>query len=316
MKLPLPARFIRLCRPNQEGYAEIGTRQVYIFPTGYGFLFALLLLLMLIGSINYANNLGFLLTFLLAGLGLVTMVHTWRNLVGSRFSTAASPPVFKGELAPYQLTVKNQRTSERPAIRLEFDRDHSAECDIGKNDSHNLTLYKKALKRGWQPIPQIVASTRYPLGLFTAWTYIQLDTATLVYPAPSATIELEQLPTYKQSRQGDKGVGVEDFIGQRAYRYGDSPKHINWKAVAREQPLQTKQFAGDRAEQLWLDWNATNPGDVEQKLSQLCRGVLDSSQRELEYGLRLPDQEIPPTMDVAQKRLCLTALALFGESND
>ncbi len=314
MRLPLPARFIRVCNPNTEGRAEIGTRQIYIFPTGFGFLFAILLFIMLIGSINFANNLGFLLTFLLAGLGPVAMIHTWRNLLGTALALAASPPTFKGESATYHLVVINGRGAERPAIRLEFDRKNITEWDLSADDCHNLTLYRKASKRGWQPIPRVVVSTQYPLGLFTAWSYVQLDANTLVYPAPSSPIELEQMPTYKQSRQGDKGIGVEDFVGLRAYRQGDSPRHINWKAVAREQPLQTKQFAGDRAEQLWLDWNTTNPGDVEQKLSQLCRGVLDSSQKELEYGLRLPDQEISPAQGIAQKIRCLSALALFGES--
>lgn len=314
MKLPLPSRFIRLCKPNDEGYAEVGTRQVYIFPTGYGFLFAILLMLMLVGSINYANNLGFLLTFILAGLGMVTMIHTWRNLVGLQLQCAAAKPVFKGKPANYQLTLRNERPVERPSIQIEFKKGDMAACDLAENESQTLTLSENTTQRGWQSISQLTASTQYPLGLFTAWTYMQLDTTTLVYPAPGQSLELEQQPTYKQSRQGDKGVGAEDFVGQRDYRPGDSPKHINWKIFAREQGLQTKQFGGDRAEQLWLDWALLNEGDIEQKLSRLCRAILDASNKQLEYGLRLPNLEINPALDFAHRQRCLSALALYGEN--
>jgi hypothetical protein len=65
MNIRLPERFIRRCRCNDRDEAMIGTRQIYIIPSRYGFGYALLLLLMWIGSINYANNLGLLLTFLL-----------------------------------------------------------------------------------------------------------------------------------------------------------------------------------------------------------------------------------------------------------
>jgi len=314
MKLPLPTRFIRLCTTTSEGYAEVGARQVYIFPTGYGFLFALLLCLMLIGSINYSNNLGFLLTFLLAGLGMVAMIHTWRNLVGLQLSCTAPKATFKGKQAHYPLIVRNNRSYERPAIKIEFRSSESAECDLDRSTSQQLPLNVKATERGLQQIPRITASTQYPLGLFTAWTYMQLENSALVYPAPGPTLKLDQQPSYKQSRQGNKGVGAEDFVGQRDYHAGDSPKHINWKAFAREQGLQTKQFGGDRAEQLWLDWDKINENDIELKLSRLCKGVLDAANRNLEYGLRLPDLEISPALDMAHKQHCLSALALYGKT--
>jgi len=208
MKLSLPTRFIRLCKPNEEGFAEVGTRQVYIFPTGYGFLFALLLCIMLVGSINYANNLGFLLTFILSGLGMVAMIHTWRNLVGLQISCTTSPPVFKGKPAHYPLTLKNNRDAERPAIQLEFHKGEEAECDLLEKGSHVLNLQEKTTRRGWHLIPRITASTQYPLGLFTAWSYFQLDSATLVYPAPGIPIELAQLPTYSRADKGTKVSGL------------------------------------------------------------------------------------------------------------
>ena len=42
-------------------------RNIYIVPTGAGFVFALVLAVMLLAAINYQLNLGYVLTFLLAG---------------------------------------------------------------------------------------------------------------------------------------------------------------------------------------------------------------------------------------------------------
>jgi uncharacterized protein (DUF58 family) len=110
---------------------------------------------------------------------------------------------------------------------------------------------------------------------------------------------------------GDKGRGVDDFAGFRPYRPGDSPRHLFWKAVAREQPLLAKQFGGDRTDELWLDWRDLEFLDTEARLSQLCRWVLDADQNWQWYGMRLPGVEIAVASGDAHKQRCLEALARF-----
>jgi hypothetical protein len=48
---------------------QLGQRNIYILPTRAGFTFAGTLLVMLLAAINYQLNLGYALTFLLAGAG-------------------------------------------------------------------------------------------------------------------------------------------------------------------------------------------------------------------------------------------------------
>lgn len=43
------------------------SRRVYILPTGVGLMFGLMTFAMLLGSMNYNNNLSFVLTFILGG---------------------------------------------------------------------------------------------------------------------------------------------------------------------------------------------------------------------------------------------------------
>ncbi|MEW7979426.1 MAG: DUF58 domain-containing protein [Candidatus Sedimenticola endophacoides] len=266
---------------------------------------------MLIGSINYANNLGFLLTFLLTGLGVVAIYHTWANLAWVELFPGRCEPVFAGQQAHFEIRLENRRRTPRPGIQLQLGASDPATCDL--TGQTTLILPLASTRRGHLTLPRFTLSTRYPMGLLRAWTYIELDQCCLVYPRPGPRIPAADTPDYSRSQRGDRGVGVGDFVGLRPYRDGDSIKHIHWKALARERGLLTKQFGGDRSERRWLDWDALAGLDTEQRLSALCRGVIDATQQQLEYGLRLPGTEIPPGRDPAHRQRCLRALALYGE---
>lgn len=314
MNFRLPERFIRRCRCNDRDEAVIGTRQIYICPSRYGFGFALLLLLMWIGSINYANNLGLLLTFLLAGLGLVAMLHTWRNLLGLGLRLSRANQVFAGEQACFEIQLSNRRADERPAICLQFEPGEAIRRDLQPDSDLIVKLQIDTERRGRLPIPRLQASTTYPLGLFYAWSYVELKGEALVYPAPGPRQVVTNLPSYQLNQQGDKGVGADDFVGLRRYRPGDSPRQIDWKAQAREQGLHSKQFGGDRADLCWLEWDHYPHLDVEARLGALCRGVLDAVEQQQTFGLRLPHLTLKPAHSETQRLAALCALALFGET--
>lgn len=311
MALSPPDRILRMSRPDGGGIARINARRIYILPTRYGLIFGLLLLLLLFGSMNYANNPAFLLTFLLVGLGLVAIIYTWRNLVGLELVAGRCEPVFAGQDARFEIQVLNRREGERPAIRLNIKGERQVIADL-TGDSSSLSLVRPTARRGTLKLGRFVVSTEYPLGLLRAWSYVELDNSCLVYPAPGPLMPPADLPDYRHSAEGDKGVGVDDFVGLRSYRPGDSPRQINWKALAREQGLQTKQFGGDRSDRLWLDWNTLEGMDTETRLSRLCRGVLDACAQQQEFGLRIPGTEIAPSRGQDHRHACLKALALFG----
>ncbi|WP_260293404.1 DUF58 domain-containing protein [Sedimenticola hydrogenitrophicus] len=313
MRWQVPERFIRRCRGDARGGATVGAQQIYIIPTRYGLGFALLLLLIWIGSVNYANNLGFLLTFLLAGLGLVAMLHTWRNLLGLTLRPGRSDPLFKGQQARFEIQVGNPRDGERPGIRLQLAAHEAVAGDLAPRSEQRFTLSARAERRGRFSMPRCILSTRYPLGLLHAWCYLELDGEALVYPAPGPRTPATGQPSYQPSQQGDKGVGADDFVGLRSYRPGDSPRQIAWKVQAREQGLQTKQFGGDRADQLWINWGDYPGLETEARLSALCRAVLDAAERQQVFGLRLPELELKPARGDSQRHAALAALALYGE---
>jgi len=300
--------------PPERGVVELVHRRVYIVPARLGWYFGGTLLVLLVGSINYALSLGFALTFLLAGLGLVGMVHTARNLARIAASAGRAEPVFAGESAQFRLYLDGRAAFDRPAILAR----HLASgsqlvVDIAPRGVSEVVLAVPAPRRGWLPFGRVMLETRFPLGLFRAWSYIEPDARCLVYPRP----ERSPLPPY--SGEAVAGAlhaptpGSDDFAGLRGYQRSDSPRHIAWKAVARSEELLTKQFAGDAAAELWLDARLLPHSlTLEQTLSRLAGWVLAADRGGAHYGLRLPGVEIAPARGDVHRAACLQALALYS----
>jgi uncharacterized protein (DUF58 family) len=286
-------------------------RRVYVLPTGYGLAFALALLLMLIGSINYSLGLGYVLTFALAGMGLVSMLHTYRNLANLSVRAGRADPVFAGSNAIFDIVLENPSGFDRFTLVARHGAS-SVDIDVPPERSEVVRLAVPARERGWLELGRVTLETRFPVGLFRCWSYVRPQMGVAVYPRPDDS----DLPSAKiRPESGDvasTGGGVDDFAGLRPYQPGDSPRHIAWKAVEREGLLLTKHFAGRGAAEMWLEWDDLPPAlDVEARLSRLARWILLAEEAGFAYGLRIPGSEIEPGLGDAHREACLTRLALF-----
>ena len=300
--------------PPERGVVVLGHRRVYIVPTQLGWLFAATLALLLVGSINYALSLGFALTFVLAGMGLAGMVHTARNLARIAISAGRCEPVFVGEPAQFRVHLDSRVNFDRPSILTRHQGSGSQlVVDIPAGAVADVVLAVPARGRGWLPAGRLMLETRYPLGLFRAWSYAEPEASCLVYPRP------ERSPLPPRSADAASGnvqtqsSGNEDFAGLRGYQPADSPRHVAWKAVARSDAMLTKQFSGEAAAELWLDWQllpASLP--LEQRLSRLAGWVLAAERAGAHYGIRLPGVEIETGRGEAHRATCLKALALYS----
>jgi uncharacterized protein (DUF58 family) len=290
-------------------------RRIYALPTRHGLLYAAMLLVMLLGSINYNNSLGFMLTFLLASMGVMSILYTYRNIAHLRLRSGKAAPTFAGKEARFTIHLHNAEPFPRCALRLTAaGGEESALTDIAARDSTGVELVVMALKRGRLRLGKITLSTTYPLGLVRAWAYVDLDMHCIVYPQPGPYRPLAATPHHHQLAHAGLTAGSDDFLGFRPYQAGDSLRHIHWKSLARALPLLTKKFTAGEAPDLWLDWTALPSPDNEARLRILCRLVLEAQRSDQAYGLRLPGVEIPPAQGVLHQHRCLEALALFGEA--
>jgi uncharacterized protein (DUF58 family) len=300
-------------RSVETGTLVLNQRRIYILPSRRGFGFAFVLLLMLLGNINYNLSLGYVLTFLLATAGGISMLHAFRNMAQLEIHAGYVEPVFAGEQARFVFHFNNPSTLDRYRIHLHDDYGHRTAFDLPARHSTPVELPIPATQRGWLDSGRLTLYTEFPLGLFHAWTYIHFDVRCLVYPRPAAP---QPLPAASaQSGTGKVTVtGDEDFSGLRSYVAGDALPRIAWKALAREQGLQVKQFSAQQGQELWLDWSLLPNIAQERKLELLARWVLDADARMLMYGLRLPEGELAPQHSPSHRAECLRRLALFGMS--
>ncbi|MFN3789903.1 DUF58 domain-containing protein [Massilia sp.] len=307
------------------GEVVLSQRRVFILPTRAGIGFAVLLLVLLIGSINYSLGLGFALTFLALSCALVDMVFTYRNLAHLALQQGRAPSVFAGQEAQFELHVANRSALARYGVWIDFyDASKKGEprhvADIAAHGSASVLLGVPTTTRGWLLPARVVLSTRFPLGLFRAWSYWRPAARALVYPRPEEGAP--PLPVNDQAVDGGRAslssTRNDDFAGVRSYQAGDSPRQLAWRQIARLDPalggqLVTKHFEGGVGDELMLDFAQLPAGlELELRLSRMTRWVLEAEQRALPYAFRLGAVHYDAGNGAAHQAACLRALALYG----
>ncbi len=297
---------------------KLTLRRIYILPTRFGNLFLVLVFAMLVGSVNYNNNLGFLLTFLLSSMGVVSVIHTYRNFSGIQIVTARCTPVFAGENAEFEFVVRVDGDS-RAAVKFRFDAEkNTIQKDLIKGKDNSINVNRRANKRGVLNPGILHISTTYPFGLFRAWSNILPDISCLVYPEPSQ--ERFRYAVTGKTLKGDGGgltsIGADDFQGLAMYQPGDPPQRISWKAYSKGQGVLVKKFEGRAGTAALIDWEAIKEPDTERKLSIMCGMILHADLLKTAYSLKIKGMIIPPGNSDYHKHQCLKVLALFEPGKD
>lgn len=305
-------------RTAETGTVTLTQRRIFIIPTRQGFTLVFVLVLMLLGDINYNLSLGYVLTFLLTMMAVMSMLHAFRNLAHMEIRPGRAAAVFCGDSAHFVLHFNNRSRLPRYQISLVqtgtsfwSNAGTSVQFDAPAQQDSEVTFSLPATRRGWLQPGRLTLYTEFPLGLFYCWSYLHFDLRCLVYAKPlsDAPLPTGSSPngTGKRSIAGD-----DDFSGLRKYAAGDALPRIDWKAYARERGLQVKQFSTPLGEELWLDMADAPDRNEEDKLARMTRWVLDAEAQGLRYGLRLADGELPSSSGSAHRDECLRRIALFN----
>lgn len=292
---------------------KLDHRRIFILPTRTGATFALVVFLMLLVSINYQNSLAYGLTFLLLSVGILAILHTYRNLGGLVLSAGLARSVFVGE--PVQLRLRLESAGHaHQALGLGWNAQTLQPGDVTAEGLTEVELTLPAETRGWLRAPRLRVESVFPLGIFRAWSWLDLEQTVLIYPRPIAgAMPLLQgvQPHAQDDGQATQGAGVDDYQGLRSYQPGDNRRRLHWKAYSRGQGLLVKDFTDLSGHELCLDFMALG-GDIEERLSRLCYWVLELSQRQQPFALRLPGFLSAVDSSDAHRETCLRQLALFG----
>jgi uncharacterized protein (DUF58 family) len=304
----------------------LGQRNIYILPTRAGLAFAATLLVMLLAAINYQLNLGFVLTFLLAGAGIVSMHMTHGSLRGLTLHLRPPQPVFAKQPALLEVVLTNAGGARHGlGLRLldatgpsstgpQGLRGHSTVwCDVQALGQTTAHLSMLPAQRGWHAVPTLVIETVFPFGLFRAWSIWRPAARVLAWPQPETPVP--PLPASHGSDGDDQGLRSGDgseLDGVRPWRRGDTMRQVVWKKVARSGELVSRETSSTAPRTLWLGWEHTAISDTEARLSRLAAWVLAAERAGLACGLTLPGQALQPGLGDAHRRAALDLLGQWG----
>jgi uncharacterized protein (DUF58 family) len=257
------------------------------------------------------------------------MLHSYRNIAKIELIGTSAKPVFCGQDSHFSLLLKNQ--SHHPHYHIDIS---SRQKTLqtwnplrrlgGYQYPQRLTQLKPqqtvqfsyalpSAKRGKHILGRVRIASQFPLGLFSTWTYFHTDCAAIIYPKPIGELPLPSASEQGQKLNPNQQKGMDDFAGFQRYRIGDPIHAIAWKAMARDDVLRIKQFSNLQGGQLMLNWqDVTQIKNIEARLSQLCKWLVQAEATGISYGLSLPNNTIFIGHGEAHRQRCLTALALYS----
>ena len=300
-RLPALTRY----RRRESLPIELHRRRIYIVPSGFGLGFTALLLVMLVGALNYSNNAALLLTCLLGAASAASMLVAFRNLDGLRLQSISGAHAVAGQ--PIEITLIFESDRERNAVRVSVD-DVCVAFAIAAGVPAEVKIPLATSERGWQALPRLRVWTTWPLGLFRAWSWLHPEQSVLVWPrpelfgpAPNAPAEDAQ---HMQLHRGDELASLRD------YRAGDPQRHIAWKASARYDNLLVKDFEHPQNRPQWqLDWRTLPSLSAETRIARLARWLNEAHAQRRSYSLWLPDENITANSGLVHYVHCMNALA-------
>ena len=299
-------RFISRKEIKADSSFSINNKNIYILPSKAGWLFIVALIAILSGAINYNNSLVYLLCFFLASLCFIAMLMTHKNLKNIIIYPRPSSATFPGNTINYRFSVKSDNQNSHFALQT-----NDSRFSISPEQEAEFVIKEKAVKRGRQNPTRFKIYTEFPLGLFHAWSQVNIENSVIVYPRP---IKHHKNPMFFYDKKSQQRVteGHDDFAGIRDFIKGDSPKSLAWKTIARTRQLYTKEFNSEMGELLMFDFDQiTSTQNTEEKLSILCELILQANADNMNYGLKLPGITIRADNNPSHLHHCLSKLALF-----
>ncbi len=266
----------------------LSQRQIFIFLSKEGLLFAVLLLVTFLAGVNYANNLILGACFFLSSILLIAIYHSYTQLSGLKIKVLDAGDTEAGGFAKYRIELMPTTAKQYAQLELIWDEQYQRIALL--DDRRVLTFSLMTEKRGKFLPPRLLLKSVYPLGLIRAWTYVYFDQIAWVSPVPLESARSNISNTAENDEQLTAVNGQEDFQELKQYIPGESLSRVSWSHLAKGQGLLSKQFVEFHSEQTVLDYAQMPAIDHEMKLSQLAYWVETLTERQTAFALRLPSR--------------------------
>ena len=310
-------RFDRWLRNRMPGAQRhlLSNRNIFIFPSKFGFCYLIFVLLLFLLGTNYQNNVVILLSYLLVSFFLTCMLHSFFNFSGMKIEGPSEVTGYAEDdvLIPLTFVSKQQRHHLVATIN-----DYTASVLLSTDQKSKLSVSFNANSRGVYNLPRVKISSEYAFGLFTTWTRLDFNCRCIIYPAPIKLNSFKQKNNAVEALAMENGAvrpGIEDFAELKQYQKGEPLTRVAWKQMARGQGQLTKHYQEGASDTLWLDIKQMPAASVEEKLGMLCYLTLEYTHSGEVFGLNLGINNIAPSSGAEHMNACLTALAKFNNTN-
>ncbi|MPY24171.1 DUF58 domain-containing protein [Shewanella sp. YLB-07] len=307
----LNAWLARRLPPSKQ--VTLAHKSIFILPTGFGLLWASLILLLFILGTNYQNNLIIGLSFLLVSLFNTCIIYSYKNLAGLSLTSSPSPQAYAGETLVFPIKLSSRQAQFE--VLLSYPNNQVNVLKMIKEEPQVSLLQFKNLSRGRIFPRRLKIESRYPLGLCRAWSHIDLANQVIVFANPiESQSELSSLETDDISDTLDKGIhvqGVDEFKGLRQHIPGESLKQVAWKQLAQGRGMLSKEFQQPQGQPLWLTLDNLGSPDIEERISKLTWSIDKLSERGHIFGLVIGQHKIPPSDGESHRLMCQQTIALL-----
>jgi uncharacterized protein (DUF58 family) len=322
--------------------------------------FVLMTIMVGFGAVNTNNNLLFLLLGMMLGLIIASGLLSEQTLREVSIRRLPHEDLFAGRpgrltyevtngkrrLASYGIVVveheqRDSRARRRRALGLPEEPPKSAKAREAEADPGPPRALAMRVKPGETALATAACTfprrgvyqfdghdiaTRFPFGFFEKSRPVYEATEVLVYPAIEERLsQLEEGAHVvgEVVRQAEGRGG--DFFGLRAYREGDDPRMISWKASARRNQLVSRLFEREDADAVALHlYNYLPAADTTPEAEEaferavsatasLCARFVREGQR---FSLHTIDGEVGEGSGPGQLQMCLRHLAMLEARRD
>ncbi|GAA5534603.1 transglutaminaseTgpA domain-containing protein [Deinococcus aluminii] len=281
-------------------------------PTRLGLAFLGLILVTLVGCINYALGLGYAVTFLLGGVWVAAAAHATRAGRAVTATLDAPAEAVAGTDAAFVARVTSAGTALTARVRVWTGRRRlEVAARVPAGETVSVPFPVPAPLRGTLALSRPQVAALDPLGFWEARHALPLPEPLTVFPA--AEMDAPPPPPHPSPGAGEgsgRTCGDEDFVGLRPYLPGDSPRQVSWRHAARLGSLLTRETDAP-AGALWsLDWADTaRLTDPEARLARLAAWVQAARCTGASFRLTLPGVTLPAGTGEAHARAALALLA-------
>jgi uncharacterized protein (DUF58 family) len=286
----------------------LNRHRIYVLPTRFGLVFSAVLLVMLLGALNYNNNPALLLTCLLGAASYQSVFQAFRAVDRVELRALRAEPCYAGDALRISLHFHIDARPRR-SLRMSIEGRETV-FDLLPGADGSVRIELPAPQRGWRRIGRIRVFSEYPFGLFHVWSWLNPEFSALIYPRLEANAPPLPVDGADAEQKATRLAG-DELAMLRDYHPTDPLRSIAWKASARHDTLLVKQFEQRRGREIMLDFALLRGLDREARIARLARWVCMAETAQLRYCLRLPERTLGPGLGSDHRHTCLRELALL-----